>query len=276
MRAKQDALAAGSTPEDANRAAMRVISGKTDSELSELQHHNPSAFEQLASTATLFPAAMQDSELGEIPEGWTIQKTEEIANKIAMGPFGSNIKVATFVDEGVPIISGKHLNETLMEEGGHNFITEEHADKLRNSNVYAGDLIFTHAGNIGQVSLISRKTIVERFVISQRQFYLRPNPEMTSANYLVYFFRSPKGQHVLLANTSQVGVPSIARPSSYLKSIELICPPKPLLSAFDRIADSIHDQLWQNRLQSQTLEHLRDTLLPKLLSGELQLPDGDA
>ena len=84
----------------------------------------------------LFPDRLVDSELGEIPEGWEIQRVGDVAEKIAMGPFGSSIKVSTFTSSGIPIISGRHLNNTLLEDNTYNFITEEHAEKLRNSNVY--------------------------------------------------------------------------------------------------------------------------------------------
>ena len=87
---------------------------------------------------------------------WEYKPIDEVAEKVAMGPFGSSIKVATFVTEGVPILSGQHLNETQVQDGENNFITHAHADKLRNANVFRGDVIFTHAGNIGQVAYIPR------------------------------------------------------------------------------------------------------------------------
>src|ERR1051326_7804531 len=96
---------------------------------------------------------------------WEIYKLEELAVKIGMGPFGSNIKVSTFVNEGIPIISGEHLRETRLRDGNYNFITQEHADRLYSSNVFRGDVIFTHAGNIGQVSYIPYNSSYERYII---------------------------------------------------------------------------------------------------------------
>lgn len=88
------------------------------------------------------------------PEGWNTTTVGNIAERIAMGPFGSNIKVETFVDTGVPIISGQHLNGTCLEDNDFNFITDEHSRKLANSIVRREDIVFTHAGNIGQVAII--------------------------------------------------------------------------------------------------------------------------
>jgi len=166
-----------------------------------------------------------ESELGMIPKGWKAQPIENIAEKVAMGPFGSNIKVETFVEVGVPIISGNHLRGLYLDDLGYNFITVEHARRLSNSLVYASDIIFTHAGNIGQVALIPNNCEYPYYVISQRQFYLRCDKRKAIPEYINYYFHSREGQGKLLANTTQTGVPSIARPSSHLKSIIVPMPP---------------------------------------------------
>ena len=159
---------------------------------------------------------------------WRVARIEEVAERVAMGPFGSSIKVETFVSEGVPVISGQHLHGSRVDDkSSFNFITQEHAEKLRNANVQCGDVIFTHAGNIGQVAYIPPTSVYKRYVISQRQFYLRPDFTKVLPEFLVAYFRSPEGRHKLLANTSQVGVPSIAQPVTYLRSLEIPLPPLP-------------------------------------------------
>lgn len=270
VRAKADVLHAGGTQEQATLSAMSIISGKSAQELEAFSVQNPDDYKALHRTATLFPSSFTDSPLGPIPEGWEVKKVEELSEKIGMGPFGSNIKVSTFVDKGIPIISGQHLNNTLFEEKDYNFITEEHAHKLKSSIVFSGDLIFTHAGNIGQVSLIPEKVNYQKFIISQRQFYLRPIKKEISS-YLIYFFRSSIGQHKLLSNASQVGVPSIARPSSHLKTIELISPCLAILEIFDIFCKNIFSSIIEYKNNSKTLTQIRDGLLPKLLSGEIEV-----
>lgn len=218
---------------------------------------------------------MQDSPLGKIPVGWRVASIKDIAERVGMGPFGSSIKVETFVPEGVPIISGQHLNQTLLEDNHYNFITPLHAEVLKNSNVFRGDIIFTHAGNIGQVAYIPETSQYERYVISQRQFYLRCDLTKISPLFVVYFFKTPQGQHALLANTSSTGVPSISQPVSYLKTIKLVIPPKSLIYTFERIVREFHLKIANNISQSKTLSAIRDTLLPKLLSGEIQIKDAE-
>ena len=106
--------------------------------------------------------------------GWRTATIEDVAEKVAMGPFGSSIKVETFVPEGVPVISGQHLHGISVDDTpGYNFISHEHAQRLANANVVRGDVVFTHAGNIGQAAYIPDDSEFERYVISQRQFYMR-------------------------------------------------------------------------------------------------------
>ena len=191
---------------------------------------------------------------------WSIATIEGIAEKIAMGPFGSNIKVSTFVDSGIPVISGQHLHKHRLTDGDYNFVTEGHAEKLKNSNVFRGDVVFTHAGSIGQVSWIPDNSRYERYVLSQRQFYLRCNRSRANPAWIAYFFRSREGQHKLLANASQTGVPSIARPASYLKTIELSLPPLDQQDEIVHILGTLDDKVELNRRMNRTLEAMAQAI----------------
>lgn len=226
-------------------------------------------------TAALFPDSFEESELGLVPKGWRWGNIESVAERVGMGPFGSNIKVETFVNNGVPVISGQHLKQALVEDTMFNFIAEDHAERLKKSCVRHGDVIFTHAGSIGQVSLLHGDSLYDQYVLSQRQFFLRCKKIAMEPEWLLYYFRSPHGQHQLLANTSQVGVPSIARPVSYLRSIMILIPPCLIISKFSSIADALHRHVINNRKQINTLANLRDTLLPRLISGKLRLPEAE-
>ncbi|MBE0590464.1 MAG: restriction endonuclease subunit S [Hydrogenophaga sp.] len=224
-------------------------------------------------TAALFPDTFEETELGAVPKGWRVTAVEDFAERVGMGPFGSNIKVETFVESGVPVISGQHLKQSLVEDNTSNFITPEHAQRLAKSCVHAGDVIFTHAGSIGQVSLLHRDAAFSSYVLSQRQFFLRCNRELMSPEWVMHYFKSPIGQHQLLANTSQVGVPSIARPVTYLRSIRLVVPPPELNQRFASLAGSINDCVMANRKQLTSLVAIRDSLLPRLISGQLRLAE---
>ena len=204
---------------------------------------------------------LAEGEQRGVDDKWREMSMEEIAEKIAMGPFGSSIRVKTFVTEGVPIISGQHLHGVRVDDApGFNFIMEEHARRLKNANVGRGDIIFTHAGNIGQVAYIPEASAYERYVISQRQFYMRCNRQYAVPQFIAYYFQSPDGQHKLLANTSQVGVPSIAQPVSYLRTLSIPLPPLPEQRAIAHVLGTLDDKIEANRRMNQTLEAMAQTL----------------
>jgi len=188
---------------------------------------------------------------------WDYQKIEDVAEKVGMGPFGSSIKVETFVPNGIPVVSGQHLHGSRLEEdAGFNFVSEEHADKLKNANVYRGDIIFTHAGNIGNVAYIPENSKFERYIASQRQFYMRCNLKKVLPSFVTYYFKTHEGQHRLKANTSSVGVPSIAQPVSYLRKLEIPVPPLNEQFAIVDVLGALDDKIELNRRMNATLESL--------------------
>ena len=206
---------------------------------------------------------------------WPTATILDVAEKVAMGPFGSNIKVSTFVPEGVPIISGNHLRGYFLEEPEFNYITEEHAERLKNSIVYPHDLVFTHAGNIGQVAMIPDECKYDRYVLSQRQFYLRCDETKVVPEFLLMFFHSASGQHELLSYANQTGVPSIAQPASNLKKIPFKCPPMQEQLMWREQVHPLLGRYLNNRLENERLSSLRDALLPQLMSGELDVSNID-
>ncbi|WP_181003648.1 restriction endonuclease subunit S [Aeromonas bestiarum] len=235
-------------------------------------------FKQLPdATRQLFPTAFEECAEpslglgGWVPQGWMVQTCEEVSKKIGMGPFGSNIKTSTFVGHGVPIINGKQLSGFILDDEFSNFITPEHAVKLFSSMVCAGDIVLTHRGTIGQVSIIPKTGDFDKYIVSQSQFFLRPDTKKLGKNYLLLFLRSAAGQQSLLSNSAQVGVPAIARPSSHLKQLKLIVPTDFVQEKFENLTDGYINSICLRKSALKTLAKLRDTLLPKLISGELRL-----
>ena len=225
--------------------------------------------------ADLFPDSFEESELGEIPKGWEVRTVEEVAKRVGMGPFGSSIRVATFVATGTPIISGQHLHGFMMEDKDFNFISAEHAERLRNAIVERGDVIFTHAGNIGQVAYIPENSQYTRYVMSQRQFFMRCDRARVAPVFMALYFKSENGQQQLLANASSSGVPSIARPVTYLRSIKLVLPASPVMVAFEQLLQAALVKFRCSLNENGILAALRDALLPKLISGELRVKDAE-
>jgi type I restriction enzyme, S subunit len=216
--------------------------------------------------------AMVASELGEIPEGWCVTTIEKIANRIAMGPFGSRITTDNFVDSGIPIIRGNNLVNGFNEDS-FVYLTPEKADELKSSNVFPEDIVFTHRGTLGQVGFIPTNAKYPRYVVSQSQMFLSVNRLVTSPRFIYRFFSSKIGVDALLANKNTTGVPSIARPSTSLKAIQIVLPENKIMEKFDALITSIDFKKNSNTKQIKTLTKTRDTLLPKLMSGQLRVKE---
>lgn len=150
-------------------------------------------------------------------------KIADLISEISMGPFGSNIKVECFVDDGIPVLNGSNLDGFVLKEGSFRYVTEEKADSLGKANAHRGDVVITHRGTLGQIVFIPQDSNYDRYVISQSQFRVKCN-EKILPEYLVYYFHTRIGQHKLLSNASQVGVPALARASTTFQKIEIEVP----------------------------------------------------
>ena len=150
-------------------------------------------------------------------------KIKNLISEISMGPFGSNIKVECFVNEGIPVLNGSNLNGYVLKEESFRYVSEEKANSLGKANAHRGDVVITHRGTLGQIVFIPQNSQFERYVISQSQFRVRCN-EGVLPEYLVYYFHTRLGQYKLLSNASQVGVPALARASTTFQEIEIEIP----------------------------------------------------
>ena len=150
-------------------------------------------------------------------------KISDLISEISMGPFGSNIKVECFVDSGIPVLNGSNLDGFVLKEESFRYVTKEKADSLGKANASRGDIVITHRGTLGQIVFIPDNSLYDKYVISQSQFRVKCN-EKVLPEYLVYYFHTMIGQHKLLSNASQVGVPALARASTTFQEIDVDIP----------------------------------------------------
>ena len=177
----------------------------------------------------------------------------DLVDEIAMGPFGSNIKVECFVDAGVPVLNGSNLEGFELQENSFRYVTEEKANSLGRANAHRGDVVITHRGTLGQIVYIPETSLHERYVISQSQFRIRCNDKVLP-EYLVYYFHTNIGQHKLLSNASQVGVPALARPSSTFQKIDIDVPSIEDQKRIVSIIGSLQEKIKINRVINDNLE----------------------
>lgn len=184
--------------------------------------------------------------------GYETYRIADLIDEIAMGPFGSNIKVSCFVDSGVPVLNGSNLEGFSLSEKTFRYVTREKADSLNKANAHRGDIVITHRGTLGQIVFIPQDSKYDRYVISQSQFRVRCNDKVLP-EYLVYYFHTPIGQHKLLSNASQVGVPALARPSSTFQQIEVVLPELSIQKSVVEIISTIQKKIVNNQEQNDNL-----------------------
>ena len=186
-------------------------------------------------------------------------RVADLIDEIAMGPFGSNIKVSCFVDSGVPVLNGSNLEGFSLSEKAFRYVTREKADSLNKANAHRGDIVITHRGTLGQIVFIPQDSRYDRYVISQSQFRVRCN-EKVLPEYLVYYFHTPIGQYKLLSNASQVGVPALARPSSTFQQIEVELPELSIQKRVVEIITTIQKKIENNQELNDNLQHQASAL----------------
>ncbi|WP_343241422.1 restriction endonuclease subunit S, partial [Methanoculleus sp. UBA389] len=167
---------------------------------------------------------------------YKMKRVGDVIEEIAMGPFGSNIKVDCFVPSGIPVLNGSNLTGFTLSEDSFNYVTPEKAASLKKAVASRGDVVITHRGTLGQIAYIPVDSKYDKYVISQSQFRVRCKKDEMLPEYMVYFFHSREGRHQLLSNSSQVGVPALARPSSTFQELEMPVPPIEVQQA---IADTL-------------------------------------
>jgi type I restriction enzyme S subunit len=198
---------------------------------------------------------------------WKECKLVDVAEKFAMGPFGSNIKAENFIASGIPVIRGTNLNFPKYVGGEFVFLSEAKADQLKSSNCYPGDLVFTHRGTIGQVGMLPEGKY-QRYVVSQSGMKVSVKKDVLDKHFLFYFFKSDIGQHELLQHEAQVGVPSISKPLTSLKSATIPLPPLPEQRAIAGVLSSLDDKIDLLHRQNKTLEGMAEALWRKMFVEE--------
>lgn len=192
--------------------------------------------------------------MGNKMEEWKEYKISDVIDEISMGPFGSNIKVDNFIDSGVPVLNGSNLQGFKLNEESFNFVSQEKADSLGKANAHRGDVVITHRGTLGQIVYIPKDSKYEQYVISQSQFRLKLKEKLLRPDFFVYFFHTRLGQHRILMNASQVGVPALARPTSTFKEVYVPVPPIERQNEIMNILSSLDDKIELNRRINENLE----------------------
>ncbi|MCK9419856.1 MAG: restriction endonuclease subunit S [Nitrospirae bacterium] len=202
--------------------------------------------------AELFPDSFEDSELGAIPKGWRVGIVDEEFN-LTMGqsPPGE-----TYNDtgEGLPFFQGcTDFGFRFPSRRVYCTAPTRYADK--------GDTLISVRAPVGDVNMAAEKCCIGRGVAAAKH-------KSGSRSYTFYFMKSIDE---VFAHFEAEGTVFGSISKKDFHNIQCIISPAEVITAFEHLAFSIDEQIANNEQQSGTLIALRDTLLPKLLSGDLKV-----
>ncbi|MET2621668.1 restriction endonuclease subunit S, partial [Klebsiella pneumoniae] len=242
VKAQIAVLEVGGSQEDATLAAMTAISGKDADSLTIFEQEHPEKYAELRATAELFPSTMQESELGDIPAGWSSQRMSNIATL----HYGKALKKTERIDGPYPVygsggVTGSH-NGYLVEGPG---------------------IIVGRKGSIGTIYWEDGK-----FHPIDTVYYVATKEEIP-LSYLYYLMKTLN----LPSMNTDAAVPGLNRDNVY--RLEVLKPTQSILNRFDNYIATIRNGIQKNNNTIVSLVGLRDTLLPKLLSGEIPLPEAE-
>jgi len=153
---------------------------------------------------------------------------EDLIQQITMGPFGSDITVDNFIEEGVPVLNGSNINSVKLTEESFRYVSNEKAISLKKANTKRGDIVITHRGTLGQIAYIPEDSKYGNYIISQSQFRVTLKTELVDPIYFTYYFHTSEGQKRLLSFKNHVGVPALAQATTNFRLLEF--PYRPLQS----------------------------------------------
>jgi type I restriction enzyme S subunit len=225
--------------------------------------------------ADLFPDSLELWELGEIPSGWsaaslgehsTVTKGLSYKGQHLCGPV-----------EGMPM----HNLNSVYEGGGykHHGLKWYDGDYRPAHLLAPGDVIVTNTEQGFDHLLIGYAAIVpERYgptgLFSHHIYRLHPKPESHLRPWFFYLLLRTRRFHDLVAGHSN-GTTVNMLPADGLQRPRFVCPPKSVVDRFTGFYDPTHERTERLLVENDTLAALRNALLPKLISGELRVPDAE-
>lgn len=192
-------------------------------------------------------------------------KLEKVIIDIAAGPFGSNLKVSCFVDDGFPIIDGANLKGFKVTDNITKFVTEEKANSLYRSIAHRNDVVVTISGTLGQIAYIPEDSMYEAYLCSQRQFRVTFDAEKVFVPYIVYYFHTYEGQHKILSFANQTGVPALSQPLKNFKNIEVKLPAIEVQKKIASVALSLDGKIELNNRINENLEQQIQAILLNMI-----------
>ena len=246
-----NALAAGNAIPDEfiERAEQRKKIKKKDN--SDIQNLFPDAFEFT-------------EEMGWIPKGWSVKRIKDIG-KVVTGKTPPKKIDNAYSEDGIPFITPTDIDDSPFVIDTNRYLSEFGLQAVKNSKISAGSICVTCIG-----SQMGKTTIAPFASVSNQQINSITDCNQFWRNYVFFDLRRRRDEIFLLGSSGST-MPILNK--SNFEAVPILCPSENLLGSLDSHFQSTLDSILENTKQNQTLAKLRDTLLPKLMSGKLRIPD---
>lgn len=225
----------------------------------DLLHRQNKTLEQLAET--LFRQWFVE----EAEDSWEVGRLGDIISVIESGsrPKGG---IDPELKIGIPSIGAENINGIgVYDFSKTKFITEEFFRTMRRGIINDYDvLIYKDGAYVGRKGMFGNGFPYSKATVNEHVFILRSNEKVNQ--FFLYFLLQQEELEQLNANSAQPGLNQES-----MKSFEIIIPPKKLVSDFGEAVKPLIDKIFFNSNQIKTITKLRDTLLPKLMRGEIRL-----
>ena len=213
--------------------------------------------------------AMVASELGDIPKGWKVGKLKDISDITS----SKRIFSAEYVESGIPFYRSKEIIEL---HAGKNvttelYISEEKFNEIKSKFEVpkADEILLTSVGTIGVPYLIKKS---DQFYFKDGNLtWIKRFKNGFSGVVIYYWLKSESTQAKIKQNT--IGSTQKALTIQALGNISIFIPDPKTLSRYTEFIKIVNSKIENNIYQIQTLTKTRDSLLPKLMSGQLRVKE---
>lgn len=204
-----------------------------------------------------------DSELGKIPEGWKVGRLDEIADVVG-GSTPSKAKPEYYTQKGIAWLTPKDLSNhpAVYTSRGEIDITEEGYNSTSTKLMPKGTILFTSRAPIGYISIAQND-------ICTNQGFKSLVPKKAGTCFLYCFL---KYVTPVIENKS-TGSTFKEASGSLMKSLQVIMSEQKVFEDFETIVSPLFARIESLEKENSRLSLLRDTLLPRLMSGELEVPE---
>lgn len=205
---------------------------------------------------------MVDSELGMIPKGWEVKKISELI-EVKDGTHASP-KVSK---EGFPLVTSKHIKGDRIAIEDAKIISEkDYLEVNKRSKVDTGDILISMIGTVGLTYFVQEEEI--NFAIKNIGLF-KTSQNKTLSEYFYLYLKSDNMKNYIearLAGTTQKYI-SLGE----LRNIPVVLPNDSIIDKFKKVVGVLLDKRRLNIINNEELMITRDTLLPKLMNGEIMI-----